>query len=170
MSVAKGGEKDVELVIKGNTNLPSEVFLNATNNYKPSIALNIITNKMFIAPSGAATSTLHVKVLKTTNTTSYTFPISANISFPTLIKNRFGESFNNSKSVSLLQVSNLTLTALPQYTIQEQLNNFVNAWITPIGGIWTFIAGVGTVITPLIIHIYRKKRKNNTNENVRTNN
>jgi hypothetical protein len=82
---------------------------------------------------------------------SHTLPISANISFPTTIKNRFGEVFNISKSESLLQLSNLTLTVLPPYTLQEQLSNFVNLWITPLSGFWTFLAGVAAVITPFII-------------------
>jgi hypothetical protein len=34
---------------------------------------------------------------------------------------------------------------LPPYTTPELLTNFTETWITPISGIWTFIAGVGTV-------------------------
>jgi hypothetical protein len=101
-----GDEKDLEVVVKGNTNLPSEVFLNAnttTTNPDKSIGLNFISQKISMPPLTPGTSTLHVKILKTANATSYTLPISANISFPTTIKNRFGEVFNISKSESLLQ-------------------------------------------------------------------
>ena len=45
---------------------------------------------------------------------------------------------------------------LPPYTMQEQLNNFVNSWITPVNGLWSFLAGIAAVITPLII---RRKQK-----------
>lgn len=151
-----GEEKDVGVVVKGNTNLPSQVFLNATNNNGRSIELNFIPDKTSIPPLSTGTSTLHIRVLKNANATSYTLPISANISFPTTIRNKFGENFSNSRSESLLQLSNLTLTVQPPYTIQEQLNNFVNSWITPVNGLWSFLAGVAAVVTPLVI---RRKQK-----------
>jgi hypothetical protein len=168
-----GEEKDIGLTIKGNTQLPSEALLNdsntnaSSNNYSNNgIGLNFIPNKVSIQPSSVGTSTLHVKALDNSRAVSYTLPIIANISFPTKITNRGGEVFSNSKSISLAQASNITLTVLPPYTAQELLSNFVNAWITPITGVWTFLAGVGAVIAPLIISIYRKRQqKKNDNSN-----
>jgi hypothetical protein len=61
--------------------------------------------------------------------------------------------------VSIIESSNLTLTVLPPYTTPELLSNFTEAWITPISGIWTFIAGVGTVVAPLLLYLYRKREK-----------
>jgi hypothetical protein len=154
-----GEEKDVEVVVKGgNTNLPSQVFLNASNNNR-SVAIKFTPDETSIPPLSTGTSTLHVKVSGTANATSYTLPISANISFPTTIKNKFGENFSNSKSESLHQLSNLTLMVQPPYTIQEQLSMFVNSWITPVNGLWSFLAGVAAVVTPLIIR--RKQKKSN---------
>jgi hypothetical protein len=57
----------------------------------------------------------------------------------------------------MMEFSDLTLTILPSYTAQELLSNFTNTWITPITGIWTFLAGVAAVIALLIINLYRKK-------------
>jgi hypothetical protein len=91
----------------------------------------------------------------------------ANISFPTSITNRGGETFSNNRSVSIVESSNLTLTVLPPYTTQEHLTNFTNAWITPVSGIWTFLAGVGAVVAPVIIALYRKKRKRNSVDSTR---
>ncbi len=164
-----GEEKDVGLTIKGNTQLPSEALLTDSNtndnNYSNSggIALTFIPNKVSIPSSSGSTSTLHIKALDNSRTVSYTLPILANISFPTKITNRGGEVFSNSKSVSLTQTSNLTLTVLPSYTTQELFTMFVNTWITPITGVWTFLAGVGAVVAPLIIRIYRKRHKKNDN-------
>jgi hypothetical protein len=42
---------------------------------------------------------------------------------------------------------------------------FVNTWITPITGVWTFLAGVGAVIAPLIISIYRKRKQDKKYDN-----
>ena len=49
---------------------------------------------------------------------------------------------------------------MPHYSWNEQLNSFVNSTITSMSGLWTFVAGVGAVATPLIIHFFRKKQKN----------
>ncbi len=158
-----GGEKDSELTIKGNTNLPSEAFLTDSNKNNNSenrdVSLSLSPNKVYIPPSSVGTSTLHVNVSANAKPTSYTFPIVANISLPNTITNRGGEIFSNSKSESLSQRSNLTLTVLPPYTAGELLSSFVNTWITPITGLWTFLAGVGAVIAPLAISIYRKRTK-----------
>jgi hypothetical protein len=158
-----GEEKDVELVIKGNTHLPSEASLieytNKTNN--KDLNLTFIPNKVSISPFSGGVSTLHIKALDNAKPVSYLLPIVANISFPNTITNRGGETFSNSKRESLSQTSNLTLTVLPAYTTGERLNNFVSTWITPITGLWTFLAGVGAVIAPLLISVYRKKQKKN---------
>ena len=114
---------------------------------------------MSILPSSIGTSTLHIKALDNAKPISYTIPIIANISFPNTITNRGGETFSNSKSESLSQRSNISLSVLPSYTPGEQLNNFVATWINPITGMWTLLAGIGAVITPLVIGIYRKKKE-----------
>jgi hypothetical protein len=67
--------------------------------------------------------------------------------------------------VNIIESSNLTLTVLPPYTDAEKLSNFTNTWITPIQGIWTFLAGVGAVIAPLIINLYRKKQNKKKKQN-----
>ena len=36
-----------------------------------------------------------------------------------------------------------------------------NAWIAPVSGIWTFLAGIGAVVAPLIVKLYRDKRRTN---------
>src|SRR5215212_3336876 len=72
---------------------------------------------------------LLLKANATAEPRTHTFPITANISFPTSIKNRGGETFNNNKSVSIVESSNLTLTVLPPYTTPELLTNFTETWI-----------------------------------------
>jgi hypothetical protein len=171
-----GEEKDVELTIKGNTHLSSEAVLTENNNNTSNgggsgsnnnnnanyVVLSFIPNKVSIPPSSIGTSTLHIKVLDKAKAVSYSLPIVANVSFPTTITNRGGESFSNFKSVSVLPSSSITLTVLPPYTVDQDLHNFVNSWITPISGMWTFLAGVAAVIGPLIIRRRQKKQKEET--------
>jgi hypothetical protein len=59
----------------------------------------------------------------------------------------------------LVAKSSFLITVLPPLTLQEHLNNFVKSWLTPITGIWTFLAGVATVITPVVIRIYSNRKK-----------
>jgi hypothetical protein len=171
--VLRPGEvKDIELTIKGNTNLPSEAHLtdsnnnsNNNNNNNKTISLSFTPNKVSILPSSVGTSTLHVKALDSAEPISvYTIPIVANISFPNTITNRGGETFSNSKSQILSQKSNVTLSILPPYTPGERFSSFVTTWITPVTGVWTFLAGVGAVIAPLIINIYRKRKTKKSND------
>jgi hypothetical protein len=65
---------------------------------------------------------------------------------------------NNSVSANILENANLTITVLEPMSASEHLNNIYVAWLSPIGGIWTFLAGVGAVIAPLIIRAYNKKK------------
>jgi hypothetical protein len=162
-----GEEKNLKLEIKGNTDLESEAAVIPRNSYTDEIQVSVSPNKTSVSPSASGSSTLHLKVLDGAEAKPYTFPVIANISFPTSITNRGGETFSNNRSVSIVESSNLTLTVLPPYTTQEHLTNFTNAWITPVSGIWTFLAGVGAVVAPVIIALYRKKRKRNSVDSTR---
>lgn len=179
LTLRPGESSNVEVTIKGNVDLPTQAYYeskyisNKSNSgseqdkksNEPKIIF--IQNKISIPPSGTGTSTLNVRIpdsLDVGNKESLTIPISANISFPTTITNRGGESFSNSKSQSIVAMSNLTLTVLPPYSPEERLDNFVNVWITPINGMWTFLAGVAAVLTPVVIKFYNKKKKKETNK------
>jgi hypothetical protein len=162
--------------INKDSNIPSpsscyaesrNIYNNCSNN-KADLKISFTPNLTSIMPRGFGTSTMHIKALDNIDQKepySITIPIITNISFPTTIANRAGDLFNNSKSVSLLQISDLTFTILPPYTAQEEFNKFISGWINPISGLWTFLAGVAVVLTPLIIRIYnKKKKKRDTND------
>ena len=176
-------EKTVQLQIKGDSDLQSEAVIttnsdtstgnttSSSNNMttegtgnnlqygNKDIGLQFTPNVIPVPPSGVGASTLYIKAAENATAKPHTFPIVANISFPTSITNRGGEIFNNSRSVNVMESTNLTLTVLPPYTFNEQMNNFVAAWITPISGVWSFVAGVGAVVVPLILYFYRRKQK-----------
>ena len=175
-------EKTVQLQIKGDSDLQSEAALmttstNTDNSTSQSIDSNtegvrnelqygnkdidleFTPNVIPVPPSGIGTSTLYIKVAENATAKPHTFPVLANISFPTSIINRGGEIFNNSRSVNVMESANLTITVLPPYTFEEQMNNFVEMWITPISGVWSFVAGVGAVVAPLLLFFYRRKQK-----------
>jgi hypothetical protein len=156
-----GQQNNIVVEIKGNTNLQSEAALSMDNN-RNDLSTGFIPDRMSIPSSSSGTSTLHIGVFDNTTVTTPTpviLRIKANITFPNTITNRGGDTFTNNKSITLPESSNFTLTIMPHYTSNEQLNSFVNSWITPVSAMWTFLAGVGAVIAPLIIQLYRKRRK-----------
>jgi hypothetical protein len=157
-----GEENIIGVEIKGNSNLQSEAALSIDSSRK-DLSTSFIPNRTSIPSSSSGASTLHIKLFDNTTVETPTpviLPIKANISFPNTIINRGGDTFSNNKSITLPSSSNFTLTLMPHYTPNQQLNSFVNSWITPVSGMWTFLAGVGAVITPVIVHLYRKRRKN----------
>jgi hypothetical protein len=158
VELRQGEEKNIELQIKSTGKLESNVVL-FTNQIDDDIETNFIPNQTSVPPAGMATSRLHVKVLENASIGPHTLPVIANISFPTILANRFSsEVFNNPTSISIFDYSNFTITVLSPLTFGEELNNFTNTYIAPISGIWTFFAAVAAVIVPLSIRIYSKRK------------
>ncbi len=156
-----GEEKSILVEINGITNLQSEASL-SVDNARKDLSTTFIPNRTSIPSSSSGTSTLRIKLFDNTpvsTPTAVILPIKANISFPTAITNRGGDTFTNNRSIILPESSNFTLTIMPHYNWNEQLNSFVNSTITPVSGLWTFVAGVGAVVVPVIIQLYRKKQK-----------
>ena len=156
-----GEENNIVVEIKGITNLQSEASLFVDNTRK-DLSMTFIPNRTSIPSSSSGTATLRVKVLNNSTVSTPTpviLPINANISFPTTITNRGGDTFSNNKSISLPESSNFTVTILPPYSDLERFNSFVSTVITPVSGVWTFLAGVGAVVVPIIIQLYRKRQK-----------
>jgi hypothetical protein len=158
VTLRSGEEENIELQLKSTGKLNSDAVL-STNQIDDNIELNFIPNQTSVPPSGMATSRLHVEVLENASIGIHTLPIIANISFPTILTNLFSsEISSNPTSVSIFEYSNFTITVLPPFTFGEQLDNFYKAWLSPISGIWTFLAGVAAVITPLVIRLYSKRQ------------
>ena len=122
-----GDRKNIELQIKGNTDLQSEAALSVGNNYSAKdINIDFTPSRRSIPASGVGTVTLHLETDHNAEPRPYTFPIIANISFPTSITNRGGETFSNNRSVSIIESSNLSLTILDPYNDAEKLTNFTS--------------------------------------------
>jgi hypothetical protein len=117
------------------------------------------TNLEFKPPtlSGGAspiltTSNMQINVTKNAKPGIHPIPIYASIILTPSI------GTNNSRSAIIHLFSNLTLNVEPPLTSGEIVKRFYTDWITPISGIWTFLAGVAATITPVIIFMYRRNR------------
>ena len=166
-----GGEKNVQIKLKGNTDLESEAVLATTNLTGNSENMTHFSpKKISIPPSEGGTSNLIIKVPNNAKEQTFAMPISANITFPNTITNTGGDTFSNNKSVSVTESANLTLTVWPPLSDLEKFQSLVNEVITPVSGVWTFLAGAGAVVIPLIIRIYNKKKRQNTADQTDSNN
>jgi hypothetical protein len=156
LSIRQGEEKTIGLIIKSNAELDSQIFLEAEE--ASGLELNFSPNDLFLPYSGSTSSTLAVKASNVTAGYVYPLNIYETISLSTEVI-AGDEVFINSQPVIILETIPLSIKILPPLTFEEHLKNFSNSWITPITGLWTFLAGVAAVIAPLIVNLYRKKRK-----------
>lgn len=158
-----GEGKNIGITVNGNSNIESELKLDIDHKHDNIIKSSFFPPETIIpANGGEGTSTLNIKVpanASIEHIMPLSIPVYANISFPNLIGNRGGDVFFNNKSVSLSEFSSLSVSILPPYDIPQQLNNIVNSWINPLSSLWTFLAGIGAVIIPLIIKFYSKSNQ-----------
>jgi hypothetical protein len=165
VTLRPGDETNVELKVKSNTSIRSQVslFLNTSKDIQTSI----IPNETFLSPNGIVTPILNIKALEGARPHPYTLPIVADFSIPTEAKSitttEAGtltiQTARGSNTAFTDQVSNLTATVLPPFTPDQRLKNFYNDWLSTISGIWTFLAGVAAVTLPLIIRAYKSRNK-----------
>jgi hypothetical protein len=134
-----GEEKDVELIIKNiNTNFASHAFL--YSNSTKEMNIKFIPDQVSIPPLGMTTSLLHIKSLSNTTIHPYTFPIIANMTFPTKRENYLSnEILNNNKSATIVERSVITATVLEPIPIEQKIDNFLTAWFTPITSAYSTI-------------------------------
>jgi archaellum component FlaF (FlaF/FlaG flagellin family) len=156
-------EKEIQLRLNSTAYSPSNATF--STNQTEDLKVTFTPNRTSVPANGMVVSSLRVKASEDIESKPYTLPLYATISFPPIVGIKGQDkTFNNTSSERVEENSYLTLTVLPSLTQEEHLEIFYKSWISPISGIWTFIAGVAAVITPLIISIY-KKRQDNKNKN-----
>ena len=156
-----GEDKTIRFQVKSNTVFKSEASIAA--NQSDDIKLSVSPKKVSIPPNGLATSRLHIEVSDSAQPLEHLLPLSANMSIITGSKMRgsvVNDITRDSVRANITEDSDLILTVLPPLRPSEHLNNFVEAWITPVGGMWTFLAGIAAVIGPLVVRLYAKKKQN----------
>lgn len=157
-----GEEKNIKLELQSQSDIQAQVhFALDRNAISPQeIIPELTADEISIAPYGLVASNLKVHALDGIDTGSYTLPIVASLDIETVATTRRASEFiANLQSENLNETSYFTITVLPPLTMEQNLDLFLKQWILPVSGIWTFLAGVGAVIVPLIIRIYRKKNR-----------
>lgn len=106
--------------------------LSVSNTDKKDADVNFLSNETVTSSFANGSSVLHIGIpnSEVNKSKHLVIPIEANISFPTTIINKNGETFYNNKSISLL-----VLTVLPSFTLGEKLGQFA-AMLKPIDKLW----------------------------------
>jgi hypothetical protein len=157
-----------------------EIKLNSTKGYEPLVNLSATTpsnnihinfKKGFgtvrIPTYGIATTSATISAADNASIAPYTLTFFANSSFPAeqLISARPHEEHSTLPFRGATEASqNVFSQSTMSLAVQEPtppLENFVKAWITPVTGIWTLLAGVVAVMTPILIRLYSKRSKKN---------
>jgi hypothetical protein len=156
-----GEAKDVTVTINGNTELQAKGKLSIANDTdKKDADIRFLSNETVISSFANGSSILHISIPNShvNKSKHLIIPIDANISFPTAIVKKNGETFYNNKSINLLRHSNLVLTVLPSFTTTEKLEQYAQT-LKPIGDLWIILAPIGTAIITLAVYLYRKRTK-----------
>lgn len=157
-----GEHQDIPVTISGDTEMQSNGTLNVDNPNKVEANIKFLSNKTVISSFANGSSILHIDIPHQDIGKSklLVIPIIANISFPTTIINKGGETFYNNKSISLIKNSSIVLTILPPLTLQEKLSNFADA-LKPIGELWQIFVPIGGAIITAIFYFNRRKGDSN---------
>jgi hypothetical protein len=132
---------------------------NNNNNDDEFPNLYFLSNETVISSFSNGTSILRIDIpsLELNQSKHLIIPIVANISFPTALINRDGQTFYNNKSISLLELSNVVLTILPSLTLTERIDEFAKM-LRPIGELWQIFAAIGTAAVTATVYLYKKRK------------
>jgi hypothetical protein len=160
LELRPGEEKSVQLQINSEANVNANASI-YTREMESGLISNLTSNEISILPFGNGTTTLRITALNDAAEQSYRLPLIVNISTSPTFEPKIGGTvqLDGAKSAIISKNYDLSVTVIPKLEPQEILGNFVNSWITPLSGLWTFLAGVGVVIAPLIIRMYSHKQK-----------
>jgi hypothetical protein len=157
-----GLTKHIKVTVNSSTDLDSRIQL-SINNAHSWLKLKFVPSEISLSPHGLATSDLQISG-NSTNITSTTLPITAQVTFPAI--------FKSMASSSLLSTSNLTnvtlrtspfVTVIPPKSIPAQITDIftdVSVGLQQLGGVLTTIGIIAASIGGLFT-ILRRVKKNN---------
>ena len=107
-----------------------------------------------------AITILTIHALKNIETKIFPVSINAEISFPQNIT-VYGSNvtLTNVQSAKVPTFTDLTITVLKSYSLDQRLSNFVVKWISHINTTWSFLAGIGVIMVPFLYKTYNKDKK-----------
>ena len=181
----QGEQSIAELRINSTTadEVDVDLYFPQSGNNSKAIPMRLDSEKFHVPPFGAASTPLHLSIPPDTPPTGYMIIMRANITARntplfadhglTQPETQKGASNNNGKNsgISLGEyvskiITDQTVAKSSVFSIQvrewkfdEQLNNFVNQWITPLTAIYTSISSIAAGILGWIYGRRRSTKK-----------
>ena len=155
-SLRPGEEGNMELQIK-NSNAKLNSYVVLSTNASGGINVEFTPESISVPPAGLSTSLINVKADNDAEDHPYTFPIIANITFPSQLTNYLtNEKYNNTGGARIVEHSDVTVTVLPPVSLQAQFNAFITDWFNPLTATFTTVV---TIITGILGWSIWKRRK-----------
>ncbi len=159
LTLLPGEEENIELNF--TTTTPWDWSITFHTN--PSVEFETefgVNDTLLISDSELATR-MHLKVLPNATHDLHLIPITASAGLKGIILALPSEYETYPEDVSRTynETEYLKVIVSEPPSMTENLNNFVDAWITPISGIWAFFVGAAALLAPLIIKIYKKRKQ-----------
>jgi hypothetical protein len=157
ISLRPGEEAKMELQIK-NTNAKLNSYVVLSTNTTKGIDATFIPNSTSVPPSGLSTSLINIRAADNASNHPHTFPIIANITFPSQLTNYLtNEKYNSTGGARIVEYSDVTVTVLPSVSFQEQFQNVITDWFNPLTSTYTTIV---TIVTGILgWRIWKKRQK-----------
>ncbi|HET7285315.1 MAG TPA: hypothetical protein VFI70_11575 [Nitrososphaeraceae archaeon] len=155
-----GDESNIELQLKSNTTLPSNVSL-STDSTK-GISSTIVPKNMSVSPLGVAISNLHIKALNNaTIQHTHLLRINAKITIPITVTNMLsGKALSSPFPVrDIIKNIDFIITIQSPLSFQDKLHDFLNTWFNPLTASYSTIASIITGILGWRIGKRQKKKR-----------
>ncbi len=149
-----GEQVAVEVQVKSITNSKSNVHITAED--KEGVEVNFRSNDAFVPPLGIGTLVIDVKASDKASYHTYTIPVYANFTFPTVAKLRESDYMSNQVSTSTLDISNFIITVRPPLTSDEKFSGF---WTTYGGVISLVWGGIAATVIKILFDKRQERQK-----------
>jgi hypothetical protein len=135
-----GGSKTVEVQIKSNTSLASNVSLSADQN--PMLRLAFKPSNFFLPPNGMSCTQLQIWALDNATPSQYSMPIMANLTFPLESKNWLtGDELNNTGIAGVpIEDANFSVAVIPKPT--PTVSQSISSIASPLQGGFYVLYGI----------------------------
>jgi hypothetical protein len=157
-SMRAGEEKTLPLLIKSDSQVDSEITF--STNKTGDMELSVKPNHIQLPSSGSTAASMKVRVPPNQSAGTYMSDIHGEIYLSSPVDSNF-ESYGKASSANVSIDKPMQIEILEPLSIDENLKQFTNRWITPVTGIWSFLVGVAVVLGPLMARWYDKRRKRN---------
>jgi hypothetical protein len=159
LNLFPGEEENIELNF--TTTTPWDWSITFHTNSSGEFETEFGVNDALLISDSELTTKMHLMVLPNATHDMHLIPVTASAQLKgiTLALPSEYQAYPEDVSRTYNQTEHLKVIVSEPPSMAENFNNFVDAWISPISVTWAFFAGIVALLAPLIIKIYKKRKK-----------